>query len=161
MQTTAPAKAARPAVGIGVCVISTEGKILMGKRKDNGLYAFPGGHLERLESWEECGRREMLEETNLDIPEEDLKVLAVHNIQNIEDKYHYLTIILVCLYPEEQEIKNLEPNKCEGWEWWTMEEIDNRSSEVFYTIRVLLEHKNEYFNWDNLNKLTGRVKTTE
>lgn len=158
MQATT--KTGYPPIGIGVCVLSRDGKILMGKRKDNGLYAFPGGHLERYESWQECGRRELLEETNIDIPEDSLKVLVVNNIQSPKDKYHYVTIILVCACQDDQEIKNLEPEKCEGWEWWTMDDIQARSFEVFYTIRVLLQQKNECFNLNHLSKLTQQETKT-
>lgn len=59
----------RPKVGIGV-IVRKEGKVLLGKRKNShgaGSWAFPGGHLEYGESWEECARREVKEETGIAI----------------------------------------------------------------------------------------------
>jgi len=32
---------------------------LIGKRLKEGLYGYPGGHLEMFESWEHCARREL------------------------------------------------------------------------------------------------------
>jgi len=59
----------RPTVGIGVCIIK-DGKVLLGKRINShgeGSWSFPGGHLEMYETWENCAKREVLEETDLKI----------------------------------------------------------------------------------------------
>lgn len=69
-------------VGIGVLVKdpNCHGNIWAGIRKGShgeGSLALPGGHLEMMESWEECARREVLEETGLDIC--DVKFLHVTN----------------------------------------------------------------------------------
>ena len=151
MQTKQPGS--RPGVGIGTIVISDDSKILMGKRLSSGLYGFPGGHLERLESWEECGRRELHEETNIDVPEENFKFLVANNIIDPQTDFHYLDINLVCRYPRDQELINTEPEKCGGWEWWTLEEIESRRSELFYPIQILLDQKEQLFNMSRLIKL--------
>ena len=51
--------------GAGVFVIDSEGRILLEKRRDNGLWDFPAGAMELGESFEECARREVFEETGL------------------------------------------------------------------------------------------------
>jgi ADP-ribose pyrophosphatase YjhB (NUDIX family) len=43
------------------------GKILLTRRADNGLWCLPGGKMESGESVEECCRREVLEETGLQV----------------------------------------------------------------------------------------------
>ncbi len=43
----------------------SDGKILLQKRADNGLWGYPGGYLELGETPEESARREFLEETGL------------------------------------------------------------------------------------------------
>ena len=50
-------------VGIGVMIFK-DGKVLLGKRKGShgeGDWAFPGGHLDYMEGFEECARRETRE----------------------------------------------------------------------------------------------------
>ena len=60
-----------------VCVgITHKGKVLTGKRKDNGLWAFPGGHMDEAETIEEAVCREALEETGIEINPKDLKSIT-------------------------------------------------------------------------------------
>ena len=42
-------------------------KVLLTRRKDNGLWCLPGGHMEAGESVEECCVREVFEETGLQV----------------------------------------------------------------------------------------------
>jgi hypothetical protein len=53
-------------VGAMVCVIDERGKILLQKRPE-GIWGLPGGLLELGESVEEAGRREVFEETGIEI----------------------------------------------------------------------------------------------
>ena len=46
-------------------------KILIGN--ENGVYQFPGGHLEEGESFEECLKREVLEETGIEIDDKEIE----------------------------------------------------------------------------------------
>jgi ADP-ribose pyrophosphatase YjhB (NUDIX family) len=55
---------------IGSCAVIfdiTHTKVLLTRRADNGLWCVPGGTLETGESVEECCRREVLEETGLEV----------------------------------------------------------------------------------------------
>jgi len=58
-------------VGVAVAVINDKGQILLQKR-NNGVWGVPGGFMELGESTEEAGRREVLEETGLEIGKLDL-----------------------------------------------------------------------------------------
>ena len=51
--------------GAGVIVINEKDEILMQKRRDNGFWDFPAGSMELGESFEECARREVFEESGL------------------------------------------------------------------------------------------------
>ncbi|MEK4130322.1 NUDIX hydrolase [Solibacillus sp. FSL W8-0474] len=58
-------------VGVAVAVINENGDILLQRRLD-GKWGVPGGFMELGESTEEAGRREVLEETGLEIGKLDL-----------------------------------------------------------------------------------------
>jgi 8-oxo-dGTP diphosphatase len=75
-----------PRVGVGVMVVR-EGKVLMGKRKSShgaGEYSWPGGHMEHMESFEECARREVREETGIEIT--NVRFLRLLNFKNYPPK---------------------------------------------------------------------------
>ena len=52
--------------GVAVAVLNEKGQILLQQRR-SGIWAVPGGFVELGESTEEAGRREVLEETGIEI----------------------------------------------------------------------------------------------
>ncbi len=112
-------------VRVGVAVIGErDGKVLMGLRKSkthgDNTWQFPGGHLEYGESFEECAKREVKEETNLDV--DDLEVVGITNDYFKEIDKHYVTVF-VKAKKVSGELKNIEPKKCERWEWIEKEKV--------------------------------------
>lgn len=117
----------RPGVGVGVCILK-DGKVLWGKRKNShgsGSWCFPGGHLEFNESWEECARRETMEETGIEIKNIRFAI-ATNDIFPVEGK-HYITIFMVADY-DSGDVQVMEPEKCEQWDWF---DWDNPPSPLF------------------------------
>ncbi|PVD20085.1 hypothetical protein C0Q70_20579 [Pomacea canaliculata] len=112
----------RPKVGVGVFVMSSKHPncVLVGRRKGlhgAGKYALPGGHLEFGESWEECGQREVEEETGMRLV--GIRYSTVVNAVVPTENYHYITLF-VQGHVDLQHMAdptNLEPDKCEGWNW--------------------------------------------
>ncbi len=111
----------RPKVGVGITLMK-DGLVLLGKRKGAhgaGEWSFAGGHLEFGESVEECARRELAEETGL-------KALSVQlgpwTADIIEGNKHYITLF-VFIDQFDGELRLLEPNKCEGWQWFAWDEF--------------------------------------
>ena len=51
--------------GAGVLLINEKNEVLLQKRSDNGCWDYPAGSMELGESFEECARREVMEETGL------------------------------------------------------------------------------------------------
>lgn len=114
-----------PRVGVGVFVLDAQGKFLMGIRKGSlgsGTLALPGGHLEFGESFEECARREVKEETDLAVT--NIRFLTAVNSVLEAEKKHYVTLFMVGEMRGQSEAPVLmEPDKCEGWFWVEWEEM--------------------------------------
>ncbi|CCB86710.1 nudix hydrolase 1 [Parachlamydia acanthamoebae UV-7] len=123
----------RPLIGVAVVVFKNN-KVLLGKRKNSheeGKWAFPGGHLEFGESVEGCASRELMEEVGL----QAISLKIGPWVENIMDagKKHYITLfVFVDSFSGEPQL--LEPDKCEGWEWF---EWENLPSPIFPTIITL------------------------
>jgi len=125
----------KPKVGVGVIVIK-DGKILLGKRKNahgEGAWSFPGGHLEFNETWENCASRETMEETGVAIKNIRFGT-ATNDIFQTEEK-HYITIFMLADY-NSGEVKVMEPEKCEKWEWFLWSQLPQP---LFVAIQNLLK----------------------
>jgi 8-oxo-dGTP diphosphatase len=97
-------------------MVLKNGKVLIGKRKGAhgaGEWAWPGGHLEYMESFEDCARREVMEETGIEI--HNIRFLRLMNLKEYAPK-HYVDIGLVADWLS-GEPKVTEPDNVEGWEW--------------------------------------------
>jgi len=124
----------RPKVGIGVMVMR-EGKVLLGKRRGShgaGEYAWPGGHMEYMESFEGCAKREVMEETGMEI--QNVRFLRLMNLKDYAPK-HYVDIGLVAEW-KSGEPQPMEPDKIERWDWY---DIDHLPSPLFSTIPTYIE----------------------
>jgi 8-oxo-dGTP diphosphatase len=110
-----------PKVGIGVMILK-EGKVLLAKRKGShgeGEYAFPGGHLEYMESFESCAKRETKEESGIEIANIRFQFLA--NVTKYTPK-HYVHIGLIADW-QDGVPTILEPESSESWEWYDLEKL--------------------------------------
>ena len=102
-------------VGIGV-IIFNDNKLLLGKRLakyGNNTWSLPGGKPEFGESLEQAAIREVKEETNLNISE----LLPLVWTNDIFEDDHFVTLFYYSKV-DSGELKTMEPNKCEGWEWF-------------------------------------------
>ncbi len=114
----------RPGVGLAVIVIK-DGKVLLGKRKNSygdGTYNFPGGHLEFLEDFDDCAKRETKEETGLEVELIDNSPIAITNDFLKDDGKHYVTLFMKARYLG-GEPKIMKSDKCEGWGWYSWENL--------------------------------------
>ena len=123
----------RPKVGVGVFVIKDK-EILMGQRINahgEGTWNLPGGHLEFFETFEDCAKRETMEETGLNITDVTFAT-ATNDIFKKENK-HYITIF-VKSKNSEGVAKVMEPNKCLKWDWF---DWDNLPKPLFLPLENL------------------------
>lgn len=124
----------KPKVGMGVMILK-EGKVLLGKRKGShgsGEYAFPGGHLEYMESFADCARRETREECSIEI--KNIRFLFLANVTAYAPK-HYAHIGLVADW-KSGEPRVLEPEKLESWGWY---DFDDLPQPLFETCRMSMD----------------------
>lgn len=112
------------AVRVGIaCFIWKNDKFLMMQRQGShgtGSWSIPGGHLEIGENWEDCAKRETLEETGMHI--QNTQLLAVTNDIFAAENKHYVTIWLNADWLD-GEPAILEPNKCMALEWRTFQSL--------------------------------------
>ncbi len=123
-----------PRVGVGVMILK-DGKVLLGKRKGShgeGEYAWPGGHMEYMESFEECVRREVKEETGIKI--DNIRFLRLLNFKDYAPK-HYVDLGFVAEW-KNGEPQVVEPDRIESWAWYN---IDNLPKPLFMAIPSYIE----------------------
>lgn len=133
-----------PRVGLGVAIIR-DGKILLGKRKGShgaGEYSPPGGGLEHGESIEDCARRETLEETGIQIT--NIRFLCLFN-QRFYPPNHFVNIGVQADW-KSGEPKVMEPEKCEHWGWYP---LDDLPQPLFGTMPFYVKAlRGDGFYWD-------------
>jgi 8-oxo-dGTP diphosphatase len=115
-----------PMVGVGVIVLK-DGKVLLGKRSGShgtGEYSTPGGHMEYMESFEDCAKRETKEECGIEI--ENVKFQFLANMKEYAPK-HYVHIGVIAEW-KSGEPKVLESDHEESWDWY---DLDNLPSPLF------------------------------
>jgi len=109
-------------VGIGVLILH-KNKVLLGKRiagHNKNTWQSTGGNLEFGESFEDCARREVLEETGLMI--KNIKQIITTNDVFTKDTKHYVTIFMACEYKSGIP-QSLEPDKCSEWRWFDKDKL--------------------------------------
>ncbi|MGH1296302.1 NUDIX hydrolase [Bacillus pretiosus] len=85
--------------GVAVAVFNEQGQILLQQRR-NGIWGVPGGFVELGESTEEAGRREVLEETGIEIG--SLQLIHVFSGKEFfvklpnGDEFYPITIAYLC-----------------------------------------------------------------
>jgi 8-oxo-dGTP diphosphatase len=116
----------KPKVGIGVLIFK-DGKILLGKRKNrhgDGEYSFTGGHLEYMQSFEDCAKQETLEESGIKI--KNVKFLCLGN-KNYYPPRHEVYIGVTADW-EEGVPETFPDERIGDWNWY---DLDNLPAPLF------------------------------
>lgn len=106
----------RPGVGVGVFVWK-DGKFIMGQRLGShgaNTWSVPGGWLEFGESWEDCAKREVMEETGMKI--DNIRFVTATNNIFEKEHTHSVTIWLDSDWVS-GEPKITEPDKFIDMQW--------------------------------------------
>lgn len=114
-------------VSVAAVVVNDESKILVIQRRDNGAWQIPGGVLELGETIEEGLRREVREETGLDI--EPVRLTGV---------YKNMKLGVVALVFLARPVGGVPAPTDESAEvtWWTRDQVEQQMVEAF-AIRVI------------------------
>jgi 8-oxo-dGTP diphosphatase len=133
-------------------LVMRHGRVLLGRRRGShgsGYYAAPGGHIEFGESFEQAARREVREETGLEIV--DLRLLSVGNylFEREDGERHYIDVDFVC-EAAEGEPKLMEPEKCDGWDWY---DPDNLPQPLFIVTQRMIESLRAGIVLSNLSEI--------
>lgn len=116
-------------VGVSVILINQNNEVLVGKRKGShgaGLLAVPGGHVEYGEKATTTCQRELLEEIGLNLELNKFEKLT-YSEDFFENGKQYITLYFMVrgIDSTSFEINNLEPEKCEVWEWVDIDALPN------------------------------------
>lgn len=132
-----------PEPTVGALIFNQEGKIfLMTSPKWKGKYVVPGGHIELGETIEEALRREIKEETNLDIY--DIDLIIIQNFifgEEFHEKKHFIFLDYACKTNDSKVILNKEGT---NYKWVTLDEALKLPLEP-YTKILILKYKEKYF----------------
>ncbi len=118
----------RVGAGFGV-LLMRDGKVLLGKRHDDavkassalhgeGTWTLPGGKMEFHESLEEGGKREVKEETGIDVKK--VSVIGVSN--DMVSDAHFVTVHLMA-DEFEGEPRIMEPDEITTWQWFSLDSL--------------------------------------
>lgn len=125
MEKNADGSERRPYVGVGILILNDKEEVLLGLRiasHGTGEWSFPGGHLEFGETVFETAKREVKEETNLDIEAFEL-ISVCDEMRYIETNgKHFLNLGVVGKY-RGGEPQTLEPDKCAEWKWFPLDNL--------------------------------------
>ena len=131
--------------GFGVMILNNN-KVLLGQRhadpakadselQGEGTWTMPGGKLHYGESFEEGAKREVFEETGLDISVDDLKVISLTN--DIGANAHFVTVGLFLKTDSIGEAKVMEPDEITQWKWFDLHDLP---TPLFFPSKKILDN---------------------
>lgn len=114
---------------VDVAIFNARGEVLLGKRLAKAgfdTWGFVGGHLRTGESIIDGAKREIYEELGTEVQIEPInKIIAVRENSLPPGFIHHITIIILGRYIGGN-IKVNEPNKCEEWAWFSLDDLPSK-----------------------------------
>lgn len=138
-----------PEPTVSAIIFNPKGKILLCKsHKWGNKYVIPGGHIELGEKMEEALKREILEETGLNIY--DIRLIGLKESiysDTFHEKKHFIFIDYLCKTDSSDVLLN---DEAETYEWVDINEIDHYDLGGFIK-KLLLKLRSK-------NKSKGRIE---
>lgn len=129
----------KPTNPVDVSVLIVDNKhVLLGRRAASktagGMWSTPGGRMERAEGIKAAAARETLEETGLSIVNPEI----IHWCEHWRfGSYYIMFYLLVTKFTGQ--LQNLEPKKCDGWHWHSLNNWPENCTEPVEVRAKLLE----------------------
>lgn len=117
-----PAILPRPAVGVGAIVFDPTGRVLLvrrGRPPKAGLWSVPGGRLEVGESLAECCRREVLEETGIEVEPGPIVAVADREAEG----FRYVIVDFLATLRSQQSPEPLPATDASDARWVDLESL--------------------------------------
>ena len=127
-------------LGVINIILNQKGQVLLLLRKnkfDAGLYSIPGGCVEEIETVKYNAVKEIKEETNLDVKEEDVSIIS--SMYRNTASWHAVELVSV-VKRFSGELKNMEPDKSEKLEWFDLDKLPDNMS--LYALNAINNFKN-------------------
>ena len=135
-------------IGVGV-LVWRERQLLLGKRVVRGesdCWQFPGGRLEDGESVVECARREVFEETGVEV--KNCRHVGFTDNSFVVDSCKFIALLVSCEY-EAGQVRVLEPDKCNVWQWFDYQQLP---SPLFKPIEIFLLQYDDLYSLHHSSK---------
>jgi len=117
-----------PRIGVGVMIQNQKGEVLLGLRQGShgaGEWCFPGGYFEFGETIFQTAKREVAEETGIEVDELEL-ISVAEEMRYIEtDGKQFLNIGVKAKY-KGGEPRIMEPEKCQEWCWFSLDNLPDK-----------------------------------
>ena len=113
----------RPLTGVCVIPILSDGSVVLMQRRDTGLWCFPGGLIDWGEDIATAARRELAEETNLNITQMG-RLVGVYSSPQRDPRFHSICVaieVLAAGVPQVNDPK--EALAVQSFDWQTVETL--------------------------------------
>lgn len=132
--------------GAAAIIVNEQGQILLQLRRDNGKWGLPGGCQELGERFEDTIIREVKEETNLDVREDDLELIAIVSGNSRKNEYPNGDVVFnnTALYCIKNYSGNLKwDNESQSMKFFSLNNLpDNQNdSDLIEIYRKILDKK--------------------
>ncbi|MDR2760536.1 MAG: NUDIX domain-containing protein [Rickettsiales bacterium] len=130
-------------------ILKNDNQLLLSLRQNtmfmDGYYSLVAGHFDGNEPASRACLREAEEEANIKLTPKDIK--AVHIMNRKSPSREYMDVYFLAENYKE-EIKNMEPEKCGGLEWFEIDKLPNNTAPY---IKFVLENYSKgifYSEWE-------------
>lgn len=122
---------------VAAVAVIKDGKLLMGKRKDNGKWTNPGGHLEKGEDPQIGAAREVKEEAGIEVAPDNLRHLESRVIKKPNGKKLKIHAFKVVLTHAPTSMKEDPDDEVHRWHWVSITPPLNK--DIFDNLHVPME----------------------